>query len=242
LGQLHDCKRGYSQVCRAERVSNMWEIEAPDDRRTRVGDVVLGDARGVGRHEAGARIPTWFTIGSWEERLTIMDCTIYCLVDASGHVYVKDGAVSHSEVAANFGLDEHGCDTYRFDLTVRRLLVDRGKPASDRAAHTYWDRRVGSPEKLMTFAAEGRLTKQVLGSLLGADYALTYLDACTVIEKQYTADCALSDPCLESGCAAEGEICLEPLLRRGLEYHRACGAAWRTVFEDPQHRTKAWMH
>ena len=36
-----------------------------------------------------------------------MDCNIYCLVDAGGHVYVKDGAVSHSEVAANFGLDAH---------------------------------------------------------------------------------------------------------------------------------------
>jgi hypothetical protein len=184
-----------------------------------------------------------FTIEPWEERLTIMDCDIYCLVDASGHVYVKDGAVSHSEVAANFGLDAHLCDTYRFDLAARRLLVDRGGPASARAARAYWDQHLGSPAKLMTFAAEGRLTKQVLGSLLGADHVQPYLDACTVIEKQYTADCAAKgDPCLESGCAVEGEICLEPLLRAGREYHRACGAAWRTRFEDPQHRTKAWMH
>jgi hypothetical protein len=184
-----------------------------------------------------------FTIEPREGRLTAMDCEIYCLVDASGHVYVKDGAGSYSEVAANFGLDAQACDTYRFDLTARRLLTDRGRPASDRAALAYWDRHVGSPEKLMTFAAEGRLTKQVLGRLLGADNALAYLDACTVIEKQYTADCAAKDdPCLESGCAVEGEICLEPLLRAGREYHKACGAAWRTLFEDPQHRTKAWMH
>jgi hypothetical protein len=172
-----------------------------------------------------------------------MDCDIYCLVDASGHVYVKDGAVSYSEVAANFGLDAQACDTYRFDLAARRLLMDRGRPASDRAAHTYWDQHVGSPEKLMTFAVEGRLTKQVLGSLLGSDDALAYLDACTIIEKKYTADCAAKDdPCLESGCAVEGEICLEPLLRAGREYHRACGAAWRILFEDPRHRTQAWMH
>lgn len=170
-----------------------------------------------------------------------MDCDIYCLVDTSGHVYVKDRAASHSEVAANFGLDAHVCDTYRFDLSERRLLVDRGTPGSDRAAQAYWDRHVGTPERLMTFAAEGRLTKQVLGSLLGADDALTYRNACAVIERQYTEDCtAKKDPCLEPGCAAEGEICLEPLLRAGLEYHRACGAAWKLLFADPRHRTQAW--
>ena len=171
-----------------------------------------------------------------------MDCNIYCLVDASGHVYVKDCAVSHSEVAANFGLDEQLCDAYRFDLAARRLLVDRGRPASDRAAHAYCDQHVGSPDRLMTFAAEGRLTKQVLGGLLGAGDALMYLDACTVIEKRYTAECAKTDPCLESGCAVEGEICLEPLLKAGREYHKACGAAWRKLFEEPRHRTEAWMH
>jgi hypothetical protein len=172
-----------------------------------------------------------------------MEYHIYCLVDASGHVYVKDGAVAHSEVAAHFGLDARECSTYRFDLAARRLLVDRGGPASDRAAHAYLDRHVGSPEKLMTYAVEGRLTKQVLGSLLGTDDQPAYLDACAVIEKRYTADCTAKDgPCLESGCAVEGEICLEPLLRAGREYHRACGAAWRVLFEDPHHRSQAWMH
>ena len=52
-------------------------------------------------------------------------------------------------------------DAYRFDLAARRLLIDRGGPASDRGG-AYWDRHVGSPEKLMTFAEEGHLTKQVL--------------------------------------------------------------------------------
>ena len=52
-----------------------------------------------------------------------MDCNIYCLVDATGHVYVKDGATSHAEVAANFGLDALGCEAYRFDLAARQLLV-----------------------------------------------------------------------------------------------------------------------
>ena len=63
-----------------------------------------------------------------------MDSTIYCLVDATSHVYVKDGAASHAEVAAHFDLDAHVCEAYRFDLAARRLQVDRGKPASDRAA------------------------------------------------------------------------------------------------------------
>jgi hypothetical protein len=172
-----------------------------------------------------------------------MECNIYCLVDAGGHVYVKDGAVSHAQVAASFGLDARACDTYRFDLVARRSLVDHGRPTSDRVADAYWDQHVGSPEKLMTFAAEGRLTKQVLGSLLEAGDAQAYLDACTVIEKQYTTDCAASDDrCMESGCAVEGEVCLEPLLKAGRDYQRACGAAWNILFEDPQHRTPTWMH
>jgi hypothetical protein len=172
-----------------------------------------------------------------------MDCSIYCLVDASGHVYVKDGALSHSEVAANFGLDADTCDAYRFDLLTRRLLVDRGKPASDRAAQAYCDQQVGSPEQLMVFAAEGRLPKGILARLLGTDDARAYLDACSVIEKQYTADCgATGDPCLESGCALEGEACLEPVLRAGPDYQRACAAAWTFVFTDPRHRTQAWMN
>jgi hypothetical protein len=172
-----------------------------------------------------------------------MDCNIYCLVDASGRVYVKDGAASHSEVAQHFGVDAEACDTYRFDLAARRLLVDRGGEASERAAFAYWDQQLGSPEKLMTFASEGHLAKQVLGSLLSDDDAPGYLEACTIIEKRYTADCAATDdPCLESGCAAEGEICLEPLLRAGRGYHRACAAAWRGLFENPQHRIQTWMH
>jgi len=172
-----------------------------------------------------------------------MDSNIYCLVDAGGHVYVRDGAVSHSEVAARFGLDPQLCDTYRFDLTARRLLVDRGRPASDRAAVAYWDQHVGSPERLMAFAGEGHLTKQILGGLLDADDARAYLEACAVIERRYTADCGASDDrCLESGCAVEGEICLEPLVRAGRDYQQACAAAWRILFEDPQHRTPAWRH
>jgi hypothetical protein len=173
----------------------------------------------------------------------MMDNYIYCLVDDGGHVYVKDGAISHSEVAADFGLDSATCYAYRFDLAARRTLVDRGSPASDRAATAYWDLHVNSPEKLMILAAEGHLTKRILGSVLDADDAGAYLDACAVIEKQYTAACAAEhDPCLESGCAVEEEICLEPLLRAGPDYRKACGAAWKILFEDSRRRAPAWMH
>jgi hypothetical protein len=172
-----------------------------------------------------------------------MDSSIYCLVDAGGQFYMTDGAVSHSALAEHFGLDADLCCAYRFDLATRRLLVDRGSPAGDRVAQAYWDRHVGSPDRLMTFAAEGRLTKQVLCSLLDAGDRPAYLEACTIIEKRFTAACtAKHDPCLESGCALEGEVCLEPLLRAGREYHRACGAAWGALFEDPHHRTRAWTH
>jgi hypothetical protein len=158
-----------------------------------------------------------------------MNCNLYCLIDAAGQVYVKDGARSHSEVAANFGLNAQLCDSYRFDLAVRHVWVDHGRPASERVAHAYWDQRVGSPEKLMTFAAEGRLTKHVLKTLLGRVDAATYLEACTATEEQKTADCAPNDaPCLES--------------REGVEYHSACAAIWRTLFEDPRRRIKIWMH
>ncbi len=44
-----------------------------------------------------------------------MDGTIYCLVDTSGTVYVKDFAESHADVAAHFALNESGCQQYRFD-------------------------------------------------------------------------------------------------------------------------------
>jgi hypothetical protein len=170
-----------------------------------------------------------------------MNTNIYCLVDGSGHVHVKDGAVAYAEAAQSVGLDLAACDTYRFDLAARCLTVDHGSAAGERAANAYWQQHVGSPDRLMAFAAEGHLAKQVLGSLLAIDDVPAYLHACAVIEAQYTADCAARDaPCLGPGCAVEGEICLEPLLRAGVEYHKACGAAWSRLFADPRHRTQTW--
>jgi hypothetical protein len=103
------------------------------------------------------------------------------------------------------------------------------------------EERLDSPERLMQYAAEGRLTKHSLATLLTAEPRRVFLEACATIEMKYTTDCtATNDPCLESGCAVEGEVCLQPLLNAGTEYHRAYGAKWAALFADPANRVSAW--
>ncbi|MBI3265364.1 MAG: hypothetical protein HYZ58_19720 [Acidobacteria bacterium] len=168
---------------------------------------------------------------------------MYCLVDPNGRVYLKDGAGSHEEIAAAFGLDESTCERYRFDLERRQFLRDHGGPVADRAAHVPLDRYVGTPERLMKFAEAGHLPKRVLASLLAPERRQAYLEACTAIEKAYTEACtAKNDPCLESGCASEGEICLQPLLREEVDYHRACAAEWIKLFANRGGRIDAWKN
>jgi hypothetical protein len=97
-----------------------------------------------------------------------------------------------------------------------------------------------TPDQLMAQAAEGRFTKDELAHLLAIDHRHEFLDACTAIEKKYTEDCAASgSPCLEAGCSAEGEICLQPLLHAGSAYHKACAAAWLPIFSDAKNRATA---
>jgi hypothetical protein len=89
---------------------------------------------------------------------------------------------------------------------------------------------IGISEDVLRDAAEGRLPKHVLVALLDSERRRAFLTACAAIEKRYTDDCtATNDPCLESGCAVEGEICLQPLLRSEAEYQRACGAEWLEI-------------
>ena len=59
-----------------------------------------------------------------------MPRAMYCLTDAGGHVYTKDGADSYTDVATEFGLDEYACRQSRWDLTNRRRFVDRELPAN----------------------------------------------------------------------------------------------------------------
>jgi hypothetical protein len=53
---------------------------------------------------------------------------MYCLIDASGRVYTKDGANSYADVATEFGIDQRACRLIRVDLTAHRRVIDRGGP------------------------------------------------------------------------------------------------------------------
>jgi hypothetical protein len=174
-----------------------------------------------------------------------MDGTIYCLVDRQGQVYLHGGAESYADVAARWGLDEQRCRAFRYDLVNRRLVAEPGS-RPDSAVTAFFDQRFGTPDRLMRFAQDGGLSKPALADLLDPQVRDRYLAACRNIEQQYTAMCAASgDPCLPDGCSmdeASGEICLQPLLRAGDDYRRACAAAWVAVFADEHNRTPAWRH
>jgi hypothetical protein len=170
---------------------------------------------------------------------------MYCLVDPHGTVYVKAAAESYAEVAREFGLIESECHEFRFDLAARRFLVDRGSPTSAQAVQEHVSQQVGSPDLLMRFADRGHLPKRLLANLLTPDLRPPFLNACTQLERRYTEECTASnDPCLESGCSVAGgaEICLQPILRAGTEYHRACAAEWLKLFRVPRNRLDAWQN
>ena len=93
--------------------------------------------------------------------------------------------------------------------------------------------------QLLKLAEEGRLTKHALATMLTPESRREFLEACAAIEKKYTDDCgATNDPCLESGCSAAGEICLQPLLRAGTDYHKACAVEWAKLFARRENRLR----
>jgi hypothetical protein len=94
-----------------------------------------------------------------------------------------------------------------------------------------------TPDELIAMATEGRFTKSELASFLAIENRQPFLDACARIEKAYTEECAAKhDPCLVSGCSAEGEVCLQPLLHAGSAYFKACAAEWLPIFRDAKNR------
>jgi hypothetical protein len=120
----------------------------------------------------------------------------------------------------------------------RRYSVDDGGRVHEMDG---LDTCIGTVEHVMALAWEGRLSKDLMASLLDVRKRAEYLEACARIEKRYTDECAAkNDPCLESGCAVEGEICLQPLLNAGDDYHKACAAAWVAFFADPRNRIDQW--
>ena len=172
-----------------------------------------------------------------------MSTFIYCLVDPEGTVHTVPGATAFEHVAHGAGITEEACQHYRFDLATRRVLVDGATPPGALAVQDYLNQRFGSPERLMATAEQGELSKSTLADLLSTGARPTYLSACTAIERQLTEACtAERDPCLASGCSVEGEgeICLQPLMRAGREYDRACAAEWIKLFRMRSNRIDAW--
>jgi len=98
-------------------------------------------------------------------------------------------------------------------------------------------------EQLIAFAKSGRLSKHALATLLAGESRTTFMNACAAIERRYTEACtAANDHCLASGCSLEGEVCLQPVLRAGSDYNRACGEAWVPLFTDPANRVEGWQY
>jgi len=88
-----------------------------------------------------------------------------------------------------------------------------------------------TPQQMLQYANEGRLTKHALATTLAPEPRQKFLDACMAIERKLTIECGGSkDPCMEAGCSAGDEICLQPILRAGTEYHKACAAEWAKLF------------
>lgn len=166
---------------------------------------------------------------------------IYCLVDPSGQVWASPD--SYADAARAAGVDVDMCAQYRFNLATRRLTADRGTPEAEQAVRRYVDEHFGTPEKVIRLALDGGLPKLVLADLLAPDKRPSFLEACAKIERRYTEECiAANDPCLsEPGCGLEEwEICLQPLVRAGTEFDKACAAEWVKLFADPRNRVAPW--
>jgi len=100
---------------------------------------------------------------------------------------------------------------------------------------------LGSPDRLMTVAREGRLSNFMLASLLESDSRQQFLNACAALEKRFTAECpAHGDTCLADGCAMDGEVCLQALLKAGSAFQQACAREWIQLFKVEKNRIPAW--
>ena len=96
-------------------------------------------------------------------------------------------------------------------------------------------------DRVMASAMRGCLSKDALAPLLNPSSREAFFRACALIERRYTQACAgAHDPCLESGCSCEDEICLQPLLRADADYRKACGAEWVRLFADAANRDPFW--
>jgi hypothetical protein len=96
---------------------------------------------------------------------------------------------------------------------------------------------INSSEVLIRRAQDGLLSKADMADFLAPDPRWSFLEKCAQVEREFTKSCAAEgDYCLESGCALQGEACLNALLKAGPEYHKACARLWLPIFGDPQNR------
>jgi hypothetical protein len=93
-----------------------------------------------------------------------------------------------------------------------------------------------SPSQLMNFAERGMLVKAEMADLLPEESRAEFLTACARVEKAVTDACtAHGDFCLASGCAMDGEVCLNALLNAGLDFNKACARLWLPLFRSSKH-------
>jgi hypothetical protein len=96
-------------------------------------------------------------------------------------------------------------------------------------------------EIVVSYALEGRVPKQVLTRLLTPPARRAFGDACGAIEAKYTDACgSKGETCLEGGCAAAGERCLQSIIDAGDDYDVACTTEWAKLFADPANRDPSW--
>ena len=92
-----------------------------------------------------------------------------------------------------------------------------------------------------TLAEDDRLSKSELADSLTRPARYAFLDRCAAIEKRLTNACAAKqDPCLASGCALDGEACLNAVLHADTEYRNACVTEWARLFSNSENRTEDW--
>jgi|SRR5688572_5897059 hypothetical protein len=93
-----------------------------------------------------------------------------------------------------------------------------------------------SAARLVDFTLESGLDKDTLAQLLPSEPRAVFLAGCAQVERDLTRACAEhGDVCLQSGCALEGESCLNALLKAAPEYNKACGRLWLPLFRSSQH-------
>ena len=168
-----------------------------------------------------------------------MDTTISCFVAKNGQVIV-------SKEIDNVMKTE--CLEYGFDLEFRRFhLIYCPKfciiePMHRTAVRNHFDQLVGTPEKLMELARVAHFSKEGLARLLVSEIRPSFFSACAVLEKEATSRCGSSDPCLEEGCAFEGndEVCLNAVLLSEGKCLKACTDVWVNNFKNPENRIEIW--